>query len=389
MQPMKRQLLVIAPVPPPIHGESLAIRHLIESEDARKRFRMAVVNTNRRKVNSGGKFSLMKLFQDICSMIRIRQIVGKKQVDIVYLSISQTKLGLIRDAAIILLASGKVNKIVAHLHGNNLKNVLESLNPILARFISKILKKIDSGIVLSQGLSFNFMNLPKRIDVIANGIERNYIRTQEIESFFKLKKEEGHCFTILYLSNLIEAKGFGHVISAAMDLLGQHRNIRLLLAGQIYDRELFDRLMKRVAQAGLDSKIRYLGIVTGVKKKQLLLKSDVMVLPTRYKIEGQPISIIEGMAAGLPIISSSQGAIPELIEGHGIVLDQISRSSIAGAIVKVIEDRDLYDTYAGNSRKTFLKKYTLDHYIGGLISVFERGETDEEENLIRHQLFLS
>ncbi|WP_188803016.1 glycosyltransferase family 4 protein [Sporolactobacillus putidus] len=386
---MKRRLLVIGPVPPPIHGESLAIRHLTESEDTREKFQVTVINTNRKRVNSGGKFSLIKIFQDIGSAIRVRRIVGKGQADIVYLSISQTKLGLIRDAVIILLVSGKVNQIVAHLHGNNLKNVLESLHPILTKFIFNMMKKIDTGIVLSRGLSQNFMNLPKRLEVIPNGIGRNLIRAQEIESFSKVKNGEGHCFTILYLSNLIEAKGFSHLILAAMDLLRQHANIQLLLAGQVYDRKLFEQLMNRVAQERLDSRIRYLGTVTGVKKKQLLLKSDVMALPTSYKIEGQPISIIEGMAAGLPIISSSQGAIPELIEDSGIVLDVINRYSIAAAIKSLITDKALYEQYALNGRKTFLKKYTMDHYIEGLISVFERGDTDEEKNLIRHQLFLS
>ncbi|MDD9148992.1 glycosyltransferase family 4 protein [Sporolactobacillus sp. CQH2019] len=386
---MKRRLLVIGPVPPPIHGESLAIRHLAGSEMTREKFQVTVVNTNRKRVNGGGKFSFIKIFQDIAIMIRIRRIAGKGQADIVYLSISQTKLGLLRDALIIFLIAGKTDQIVAHLHGNHLKNVLESFHRIPAGFIFHMMRKIDTGIVLSRGLSANFMNLPRRIEVIANGIEKDFIRTQEIASFSKVKSGEGHCFTLLYLSNLIEAKGFGHLILAVVDLLRQQLNVRLLLAGQIYDRKRFDQLMAQVAGEQFDSRIRYLGTVTGVKKKQLLLRSDAMVLPTRYRIEGQPISIIEGMAAGLPIISSAQGAIPELIEGSGIVLDTVDRSSIAAAIRSLITDKALYKKYALNGRKTFLEKYTMDRYIDGLISVFEGGGADEEKDLIHRQLFLS
>lgn len=374
---MKPHLLIIGPIPPPIHGESLALKHLIEAEQVRRGYQITVVNTNRKTVSHGGRFSIYKIFKDLYNIYHVWQETSKrKQVDILYLSISQTKFGLIRDALVIRLSAKRVKKIVAHLHGNNLGNVLESSIPGLSGFIFNALKQIDTGIVLNESLSYNFKKLPKRIDVVANGIERNYFTDDEIKSAMNRRKRD-HCFTILYLSNLIEAKGFTELVQATMDLLRKHANIQLLLAGQIYDHQLFKKLMSEVSVSKMNERIRYLGTVTGTSKKQLLLDADVMVLPTRYKIEGQPISIIEGMAAGLPIISTNQGAIPELIRGNGVILKEISPSNIISALQKLIQDDEFYNLLSINSRKHFLEKYTLDNYINGLVTVFDRGLKNE------------
>lgn len=385
---MKRHLLVIGPMPPPIHGESLAIKQLIDSKEVRGSFHLTLINTNRKRTDKGGKFALSKVFQDIRILVRVLKTVRRNTVDIMYLSLSQSQFGLIRDALLIRMAGKKTGRIIAHLHGNNLKNVLDTMNPLIKRLVLPALGQIESGIALSRGLAFNFMNLPNHVTVVPNGISCDYFTEQEVIEARGDHPDEP-VFRILYLSNLMETKGFALLIQAVTDLLKEGLRVELNLAGQIYDRPLFEQVMHEVETAGFKSDITYLGTVTGERKKQLLRHADVMVLPTAYPIEGQPISIIEGMASGLPIISTDQGAIPELIGESGIVLKKASRKSLARAIKEIMGDSDLYRHLSASSRKRFLEHYTLDHYIGGLIAVFNRGGRDEEKDRIRDQLFLS
>jgi glycosyltransferase involved in cell wall biosynthesis len=293
-----------------------------------------------------------------------------------YVSISQTKLGLIRDAWMIRIASKRVKKVVAHLHGNNLGHVLDELGPLASSFVRRAIKKIDTGVVLSEALKGNFRNLPKHIAVVQNGIERDYFRNWDLEQANK-QRHERHSFTIVYLSNLIKTKGFSDLIQAVIQLAKEHHDVRLLLAGQIYDRGLFEKLMADVKAAHLEQWIRYLGQVTGNRKKRLLLSGDLMALPTRYPIEGQPISIIEGMAAGMPILSTDQGGIPELIRGNGIVLSEVNPQSIASAIKTMMSDRSLCHHYAQVSRSRFLSTYTLDRSLQTLLSVFNTRPEDD------------
>ncbi|MCO7124206.1 glycosyltransferase family 4 protein [Sporolactobacillus shoreicorticis] len=380
---MKAHLIVVGPVPPPIHGESIAISQLIHSKAILEKYDVEVIDTGRGKNIRGGRFSIIKLCQDIRNFLVIAHKIKKSHDAIVYLSLSQTKLGLLRDVMVIRLVRNRAGKVIAHLHGNHLKMIMMTINPWMAKIVSNALRKIDSGIVLSQALSSNFMNLPRKIDVVSNGIDQDMFSSLIIKHA-RIKRRAAKTFHILYLSNLIQSKGFGDVILTAIELLKKKEDIKLTLAGQIYDCHLFNQLFRKVTEYGFESKITYIGIATGVEKKKILLEAHVMVLPTQYPIEGQPISIIEGMAAGLPIISTAQGAIPDMIDGSGIVVDQVDPEHLACAIKQLIDNRSLYERLSEHSRSSFLKKFTLDHYIDELISVFERGIPNEQKNHICH-----
>ena len=91
------------------------------------------------------------------------------------------------------------------------------------------------------------------------------------------------------------------------------------MTGAIYNQGVFYEKFKVIKNHNINDKIRYFGIANYNEKRSLLLSADVLALPTKYPVEGQPISIIEGMAAGLPIISSDKGVIPEMISGNGLI----------------------------------------------------------------------
>ena len=66
-----KKLLVIGPVPPPIHGESVAINSIIESEDIKSSYTLHILDTNRKNVKQAGKFSLKKIVQDVLLIIKL------------------------------------------------------------------------------------------------------------------------------------------------------------------------------------------------------------------------------------------------------------------------------------------------------------------------------
>src|SRR5690606_1140518 len=79
--------------------------------------------------------------------------------------------------------------------------------------------------------------------------------------------------------------------------------------------------MKKIDKQSLN----YLGFVKGALKQEVLLEANVFVLPTYYKIEGQPISIIEALATGNIIVTTRQGGIPDIIsEKQGFFVDKRS-----------------------------------------------------------------
>ncbi|MBY0091556.1 glycosyltransferase family 4 protein [Priestia aryabhattai] len=360
-----KKIMVVGPIPPPIHGESLALDNLIKSDEINDSFTIKVINTNRKNVNSAGKFSINKFFQDIIIIYKI----FREQADIMYISISQTKLGLLRDLLIINLSQKKSCKIVTHLHGNNLGNTIDSLTNLEKKLAKHVLSKVNSAIVLGERLVSNYRGMVNDVNVIRNGISEDYIDYNEFEVAM-LEKKDKKTLKIIYLSNLIESKGFLIAAKAVIELIKEGYQIELILAGAVHDNEKYEELLKIIKENNCKEIIKYIGIVTGEKKKGLLLNADIMLLPTYYKVEGQPISIIEGMAAGLPIISTNIGCIDEMIKDNGFLLEDSTVPKVREALRKLIEDKNLRIECSYNSRNRFEKYYCLDKYISGIKNIF-------------------
>ncbi|MED4391744.1 glycosyltransferase family 4 protein [Priestia aryabhattai] len=353
------KMLVIGPVPPPIHGESLAVHSVIKSDLLNRNYHISLINTNKLNVTNAGKFSIGKVLKDIKILQQVFANVFMRKKDICYISISQTRLGLLRDLVIILLCSLRSKKIIAHLHGNNLGNVIDKMSQCERTLVKNIFKKIDSGIVLGNGLKNNFKGFTKSIKVVANGVDGNYITDEELNS----KEKDTEFIDIVYLSNLLESKGYQYLIEAVASLIEEGENVRLTLAGAIFNQEKFDMIWNTVKDRRLEERIKHLGVVDGIKKKQLLLSSDIMVLPTNYPIEGQPVSIIEGMAAGLPIIATKRGSIPDLITNNGILIETGSTHLVKKTLSSLINNPKEIKNMSKNSRENFLNNFTLEKNI--------------------------
>ncbi|MDW8516031.1 glycosyltransferase family 4 protein [Priestia flexa] len=360
-----KKIMIIGPIPPPIHGESLALDNLIKSQEINNDFTIKVINTNRKNVSSAGKFSINKMFQDIIIIYKIL----KEKSDIMYISISQTKLGFLRDLIIINLSQKKSCKIVTHLHGNNLGNTIDSLTTFEKRLAKHVLSKVNSAIVLGERLISNYRGMVDNVNVVPNGIAKDYIDYNEFEVAM-LEKKKKNTLKIIYLSNLIESKGFLIAAKAIIELIEEGYQIELVFAGAVHDTEKYEELLTIIKEHNCEEVIKYIGIVTGEKKKELLLNADVMLLPTYYKVEGQPISIIEGMAAGLPIVSTNIGCIDEMIKDNGFLLEDSTVPNVREALRKLIEDKNLRIECSYNSRNRFENYYCLDNYIYGLKNIF-------------------
>ncbi|MGG0510617.1 glycosyltransferase family 4 protein [Priestia megaterium] len=361
--------LIIGPLPPPIHGESVAIKELLDSAEIQKAYNMTLVNTNRKDITNTGGFSLIKIIEDLKHFLKVSYYTLFKTQDLVYISISQTKLGLFRDALFLLVSSLKSKRLVTHLHGNNLGNVIDNLSFLEYRLISYSLKKVDVGIVLGESLKENYKGLVNEVRVVSNGVSKLYISEQEIQKKLNLIEDKQYT-EILYLSNLIESKGYIELIEAVILLIEEGYSVKLTMAGAIFNKSEFEKIMKKVKEKKLENLIVYIGIVKDQKKKQILLSSDIMVLPTNYPIEAQPISIIEGMAAALPIISTNRGSIPDMIKDNGILIEKGERLIIFQSLKELMDNKKRIE-FSKNSRKVFLKHFLSQDYIQKLKSVFQ------------------
>jgi glycosyltransferase involved in cell wall biosynthesis len=113
----------------------------------------------------------------------------------------------------------------------------------------------------------------------------------------------------------------------------------LVLAGQGVLRA---QLQIRVNQLGLTNRVHFLGLRTDIP--DVLGAADIFVLSSDY--EGNPLSVIEAMAAGLPIVSTAVGGVPELLQNgrEGFIVQPGNADGLSEAMVTLLKDSDLRRT---------------------------------------------
>ena len=204
---------------------------------------------------------------------------------------------------------------------------------IKQRIIKKSLDTLSGVIVLGESLRRMFRGIvpDEKIFVCPNGVEEHIFASEE-EVREKTKRwEKDETVRIIYLSNLMKDKGILDLFDAVTILKSKGTKVHLDIAGAI------EPGIKDTVEAHLENlktEATYHGVVTGENKKQLLLKNYIFCLPTYYPNEGQPISILEGMANGCAILTTDQGGIKDIVnENYGYFAEKQSPQNLADTLL--------------------------------------------------------
>jgi glycosyltransferase involved in cell wall biosynthesis len=187
-------------------------------------------------------------------------------------------------------------------------------------FIKKCLNYAEGVIVLGNTLKHIFDGLipNEKIFIVENGIDITYSSTEVLSKEIRDKKR------ILYLGNLVESKGIFDIVKSIPKVVKENSNVIFTFIGAWDNFKFKSEVMEFIHQNSLENYTEFLGVLSGEKKSKMVLNSDIFVFPTFYPFEGQPLVLIEAMAAGLPIITTDHGCIAEMIEDkvNGIIIEK-------------------------------------------------------------------
>lgn len=159
-------------------------------------------------------------------------------------------------------------------------------------------------------------------EVLPRRLARSAARRRLLERDAEPAGDEVETFRVLYLAHCTREKGVFDTLDAVAlanaALLRQRRPIRvhLSVAGGFFSAEEEAQFRRRIAEPDLQGAVPavdYIGFVSGEAKAALFRDSDCYCFPTFYPAEGQPVSLLEAMAYGLPTITTRWRAIPEMM----------------------------------------------------------------------------
>jgi len=133
--------------------------------------------------------------------------------------------------------------------------------------------------------------------------------------------------------------------------------------------ELENTVREQVAALGLESRVRFLGIRADVA--DILRASDAFVLSSRW--EGNPMSVMEAMAAGLPVVSTAVGGVPELVrDGEtGLLVPSEDTGALAQAIQALVDNPARRQAMGVAARQHAVASFDIRHTVRGYEQLYE------------------
>jgi glycosyltransferase involved in cell wall biosynthesis len=181
-------------------------------------------------------------------------------------------------------------------------------------------------------------NYPNPI-LIPNGVSIDaFSPDREVRQRVRRELEvEPQTLVFVHVGRFAVVKNHEMLVAAFAQLVGQQPlPTELWLVG---DGELREAVQHQVRALGIESRVRFLGVRSDIP--DLLRAADVFVFPSRW--EGNPLSVMEAMATGLPVIATAVGGVPELVEDgvSGILIPNEDRDALVAAMQRMVEQPDL------------------------------------------------
>ncbi|WP_278650401.1 glycosyltransferase family 4 protein [Rodentibacter pneumotropicus] len=311
-----------------------------------------------------GKETLYKLdVTNNLSFIKSCYKILSINCDKFYFTPSGSLGGNIRDSVYLFLMLLRRKKIITHFHNSSFKSVIES--NFVINWINKLIyKKVDRIIILGKKQEEMFSSIHPSKDkfrIVGNGIDEDiFISEQELA-----KKHDRHPINIVYFSNMIPEKGYEIVLSVAKEMKND-RNFHFYFSGKFFQSALEAKFIEEIKEL---NNVSYINGVYGSDKITFLSNMNIFILPSKYKDETLPISMLEAIANGLYIIVSNVGVISEVAnQSTTTLLDIIDVDNIISIIrekAKILNNLNYNVMYY---KENYLNKKILD----SLVSIVEK-----------------
>lgn len=249
--------------------------------------------------------------------------------------------------------------VILHLHGGKFEDFYYNrCGPARRRFIRYIFDNVDTIIVLSDGWKEVIGRITRNQNIVSINNPIAFDREKPED-----RSERAPAF--LFLGRLEESKGVNELFDAFSIVKREFGDAQLWCGGYIAK-----DLEERVNLAAEDESVRILGWLQGEEKERVLREAMVFVLPSWW--EGMPISILEAMAVGLPIVASDVGGIPDVVTDgtEGLLVKPRDAQGLAEAMASLLRDDEARERMGRDARQKIDRQYSSDRILPQIEAIY-------------------
>jgi len=289
-----------------------------------------------------------KLVQRPADVWRARRALRAHACDLVVVQTAHAWTTLLRDIPLLLALRARRRPIVLQLHGSLCDRLVGTGRPAFKQASALLLALSDAVLVLSteEQRQWQAFSPRGRVHVVRNPLRvPTPLDPAPARARFAIPGDDP---IVLFVGRLIESKGILDLV-AALALGRSDAPWHLLVVGA---GPVDQQVRQRAARAGIGDRLTLTGYLAGDALQAAYEVADVLVLPS-YS-EGLPLVILEGMAAGLPIVTTDmRGMADHLRDGINALLVAAGEpAALAAALRRLLTDGDLRARMGAANRET-------------------------------------
>lgn len=358
------KLLAILHLPPPYHGASTVGLQFVNSKRIAAAFDLRAINlATSFSLDDNAKFKFAKIWRFVAMLSKVLWAMVWFRPQVVYVTANSAGGSFWKDLFVVSLLKLSGGRVCMHFHNKGFAKLDRTGwgRKVLGFFFWK-----STAILLSDRLLYDLENTAPRVRVrfCANGIE---LPPPDVMSNLADRGVK-----ILFLSNLLREKGAIDLLDACSILRDEGVGFRCVFAGQPGDVSAaeFDGLIR---DRRLEDRVEYVGPIFGEQKRELYRASSVFAFPTYYRSECFPLVLLEAMGHGLPIVSTAEGAISEILTDgmNGFTCQRRDPRDLALQLRKLLEDDALRIKMGTEARRIVEQKYTVEHFETRMVEILK------------------
>lgn len=380
---LKNKVLFLLHIPPPVHGSSVVGLSIKTSQTINLAFDCQYINLlASQDIAESGTVSSKKLVDFMVTWLKLFSTLRKFKPDLSYLALTTTGAAFFKDILIVLLLRAFNVKRIYHLHN---RGVSLKQNNSLYRICYNFVFKNAEVILLSNLLYHDIQEfVPKnKIYICPNGIDdlsNQHLKPIIIEKnllppniFPQASEDSKKIVHLLFLSNLIESKGVFDLLEACALLKAKGISFKCTFIGGESDISA-NQFMNRINLLDLDEQVVFEGKKYDKEKELAYKKADIFVFPTYYSNECFPLVLLEAMSYGLPVVSTFEGGIQDIVEINetGFLVEQRNVADLADKLEFLIQNPDVRKNMGILGREKYEKEFTLDRFENRLKEILQQ-----------------
>ena len=355
---MAIDFLVVGQLPPPIHGSNIMTNQFLNGL-IKIGFNVSIVEKKfSTRQNEIAKVSIDKILKIpiIVLEIIIENLLKRPKFCFYFISVQPPAFYV--DALFLFILRVLRIDYILYLHGKGLSHLSQTSKGFKKFVIDHTLSGAFGGLVLGHRLKSDIDSfIPhSRLYILPNAVPD--IDSKKIRSAGKFPIQ------ILFLSNLIPSKGAMEFLKLAKVVSQKVSSIVFVLGGPQRSEQFFNKIMDFIQKEQLKDVVKVPGPIYGKEKEEYFRNSSIFVFPTYYEKETFGLVNIEAMQWGLPVITTDEGAIPEVVK-HGIngyIVNPHNLDQLAYYTLKLIKNEKLRKKMGDAGRDRYEKYFSINVY---------------------------